>query len=242
MNLYDRFVNTLFSYNLLEIELEGDIPEESETIPIPFIQIKSKPTVWQIEKTLTHVADHDYMKCVVLKIKDLHIGLARAESIRRKIYEVRQEGIKVLAYLEASGNAEYLIASATDKIIVPPWSTLNLVGLKAEVVFLKDALDKLNIEPHFQSVGEFKSAVETFTSNKMSKPHREMLDSLLSDLYKQLALSISEGRNIKNIEVEKIIDNGPYLPDEALKNGLIDSIGYENDFDSEIEKILDHQI
>ena len=47
MNLYDSFISSLFSYNLLENELEGDIPEESESIPIPFIQIKKKHTVWE---------------------------------------------------------------------------------------------------------------------------------------------------------------------------------------------------
>lgn len=242
MTLYDSIINSLFNSNLLEIELEGDIPEETESIPIPFIQIKKKPTVWELEKVLTHVSENEYIKCVILKIKDLHIGLARSESIRRKLFEVRKSGVKVFTYLEGSGNAEYLIASASDKIIVPPWSTLNLVGLKAEVVFLKDAFEKYDIEPHFKSVGEFKSAVETFTSNKMSKAHREMLDSLLGDLFSQLALSISEGRSKSPASIEKIIDDGPYIPDEAQKNGLIDSIGYEHEFDKEIEILLDHKI
>jgi protease-4 len=242
MNLYDLFMNKLFSSNLLEIELEGDIPEEAETISIPFIQIKRKPTVWELEKALTHVSENDYIKCLILKIKDLHIGLGRAETIRRKIYEVRTSGVKVLTYLEGQGNAEYLIASASDKIIVPPWSTLNLIGLKAEVVFLKDAFEKYDIEPHFKSVGEFKSAVETFTSNKMSKAHKEMLDSLLGDLFKQLGLCISQGRNKTPASVEKIIDNGPYLPEEAQNNGLIDLVGYEQDFDSEVQKLLDQKI
>ncbi|NIP39573.1 MAG: signal peptide peptidase SppA [Candidatus Dadabacteria bacterium] len=242
MRLYESFITKLFSFNLIEIELEGDIPEESESIPIPFIQIKTKPTVWQIEKTLTHITQNNYIRCVVLKIKDLHIGLARANAIRTKIQEVRMSGVKVLTYLEGSGNAEYLIASASDKIVIAPWSALNLIGLKAEIVFLKDAFEKYDIEPHFKSVGEFKSAVETFTSSKMSKAHKEMLDSLLGDLFKQLATSISQGRNKTLAGIEKIIDSGPYLPDEALKNGLIDAIGYDHDFDSEVEKLLDHQI
>ncbi len=242
MNLYDSFINKLFSSNLLQIELEGDIAEETDSISIPFIQIKKKPTVWEIEKTLTHVANNDYIKCVIVKIRDLQIGLARAETIRRKIYEVRKSGVKVLTYLEGSGNAEYLIASASDKIIVPPWSTLNLIGLKAEVIFLKDAFEKYDIEPHFKSVGEFKSAVETFTSNKMSKAHREMLDSLLGDLFKQLGLSISQGRNKTPSSIEKIIDNGPYLPEEALSNGLIDLVGYEQDIYTEVQKLLDKKI
>jgi len=242
MRLYDSLSEKLFNFNVLELELDGEVPEEDDSISIPLIQIKRKLTVWDIERILTHVASKESIKILVVKIKDLQIGLARAETIRRKILEVRNSGIKVYAYLEGSGNIEYLIASAAQKIIIPPWSVLNIIGLKAEVVFLKDALKKIDVEQHFKSVGEYKSAVETFTLNKMSRPHREMLTSLLDDLFKQLCISISQGRGIKLDKLTDLVDEAPFLPDESINNNLVDAVGYEACISEEIENSFDHKV
>lgn len=242
MRIYDIFTEKLFNFNVLEMELEEDIPEEDDSISIPFIQIKRKLTVWEIEKILTHIANNDFAKILFIKIRDLHIGLARAETIRKRLLEVKKSGVIIYAYLEGSGNAEYLVASAANKIIIPPWSVLNIIGLKAEAIFLKDALDKIEVEEHFKSVGEYKSAVETFRLNKMSKPHKEMMTSLLDDLFGQLTKSISKGRDIKPDKVTGLIDDAPFLPEDAKKNKLVDAIGYENEVLNEIESKLENKV
>jgi len=242
MKFYDRITEKLFNFNVLEMELEEDIPEEDDSISIPFVQIKRKLTVWEIEKILAHIADNDFAKILFIKIRDLHIGLSRAETIRKRLIEVKKSGVIIYAYLEGSGNAEYLVASAANKIIIPPWSVLNIIGLKAEAMFLKDALDKIEVEEHFKSVGEYKSAVETFRLNKMSKPHKEMLTSLLDDLFRQLTISISEGRDIKPDKITELIDHAPFLPEDAKKNKLVDTIGYENEVLNEIEIKLENKI
>ena len=119
---------------------------------------------------------------------------------------------------------------------------LNIIGLKAETIFLKDALDKIEVEEHFKSVGEYKSAVETFRFNKMSKPHKEMITSILDDLFNRLTLSISESRSIKPSKIADLINNAPLLPEDARKYKLIDAIGYENEIINEIESKLDNKV
>ncbi|MFQ5787046.1 MAG: signal peptide peptidase SppA [Thermodesulfobacteriota bacterium] len=179
---------------------------------------------------------------LLIKVRDLKIGLARAETIRRNIFELREKGKNVFVYIESGGNIEYLISSAAESIYISPWAILNLIGLKAEVVLLKDSLDKIGIEAQFKGLGEYKSAAETFTRNSMSEPNRQMLNSIIEDLYNQFIHNISSGRKIEEQTIKKLIDSGPFTSGEALENGLVDGIGYEDEFEIKIKEILKVQI
>jgi len=235
------FVDNLFSAfekaNFVEIHLSGEISEEEEKSFLPTLGAKRKLTLWDIEKILSGIEKSPKVRGVLLKISDLRIGFARANLIRARISELRTKGKKILVYLESGGNIEYLIASAGDLIYTPPWATINLIGLKAEITFYKDTLDKIGVLAHMKGFGEFKSASETFTRNSMSKPHSEMINSIIGDLEDQLEQFISEGRGIRSQNVKNLIDDGPYLPERAMDVSLIDGILYETDMEEEASRL-----
>lgn len=240
------FVDNLFSAfekaNFVEIHLSGEISEEEEKSLLPSIGAKKKLTLWDIEKILTAIENSPKHIGAIIKISDLAIGFARANLIRSRLAELREKGKKIMVYFESGGNVEYLIASAADKIYTPPWATINLIGLKAEITFYKDALDKLGVMAHMKGFGEYKSASETFTRNSMSKPHNEMINSIIGDLQEQLEDFISEGRGISSQKVKSLIDAGPFLPEKANDASLIDGILYETDIDQEASRLTDTKI
>ncbi|MGB7293597.1 MAG: signal peptide peptidase SppA [Thermodesulfobacteriota bacterium] len=240
--MLQRIIDSIGKYNLIEIELEGELPEEEEKSLIPFHPRKKKLTIWDLEKIFDHASKSENVKGVLLIIRNLKIGLARAWGIRRNICELRESGKRVFVYLETGGNIEYLISSAAEMIFFPPWSTLNLIGLKAEASFLKDTFDRLGIEAQLRGLGQYKSAAETFTRTSMSKPHREMLASILDDFYAQFIESISHGRGIEENSIKELVDRGPFTAEDALREGLVDWIGYHDDFEEKIRESLTIQI
>ncbi len=240
--MLQRIIDSIGKYNLIEVELEGELPEEEEKSLIPFYPRKKKLTIWDLEKIFDHASKSQSVKGVFLIIRNLKIGLARAWGIRRNISELREIGKRVFVYLEAGGNVEYLISSAAEMIYFSPWSTLNLIGLKAEVSFLKDAFDRLGIEAQLRGLGRYKSAAETFTRTNMSGPHREMLDSILDDFYAQFIESISHGRGTEENSIRELVDRGPFTAEDALREGLVDGIGYEDDFKEKIRESLTDRI
>ncbi len=237
-----KIIDSIRRYNFIELDLQGEIPEEEERFIIPFFPIKRKLTLWDLEKIFLNGSKSPTIRGVLIKIRDLKIGYARAEAIRRGISELREKGKRVFVYLESPGNLEYMIGSAAEKIFIPPWSMLNLIGLKAEVTFLKQALDKLGIEAQIKGLGEYKSASETFTRNTMSGPHRDMLDSIIDDLYLHFVKYLSQGRGISEEKIRSLIDSGPFLPEESLEKGLIDQLSYEGDLEKKTEEAFDFQI
>lgn len=233
-----KIIDSIRRYNFIEVELQGEIMEEEERFVIPFFPKKKKLTIWDLERIFEQASNSPAVRGVLIKIRDLKIGYGRAEAIRRGIVELRDKGKRVFVYLESPGNLEYMIGSAAERVFVLPWSMLNLIGLKAEVTFFKEALDSLGIEAQIKGLGEYKSASEMFTRKTMSEPHRDMIDSIIDDLYAQFVKYISQSRGTDEERIRRIIDSGPFLSKEALEKGLVDELGYEDDVERRIEEIL----
>lgn len=236
MSSFNQGSGLLLRYNFLEIELKGDIPEEVEKSFLPFSRGRRKLTQWEVERALTYIQGRPGVSGVIVKLSNLGIGLARANGIRKRLLALREEGKRVIVYIESGGNIEYLIASSAERIYMPPWGMLNFIGLKAELTFYAKALSKLGVKAHMKGLGVYKSAAEKFTRDSISDPYREMMDSILSDLEEQLESSISESGRLGRKEVKRLIDQGPYTAEEAHECGLVSGVAYDAEIPGLIEQ------
>jgi protease-4 len=151
---------------------------------------------------------------------------AKVQEVHDAILDYRKSGKPAVAFLEYSGEKEYLIASACSKILLMPSAPLDLNGLATYEVFLRGTLDKIGLYPDFLHIGDYKTAYNAFTEKGFTKAHREVTESMTKDLYDQLVRGIAEGRKKTETDVRGLIDQGPFLPDEALRVGLVDDLAY----------------
>src|SRR6476620_9357405 len=91
---------------------------------------------------------------VILEIDMSEAGWAKSEEIRSAIEDFRASSKPVYAYMEMGLNKDYYIASACDKIYVPPPGELFTIGLAADVMFFRGSLDKLGIYPDIYQIGK----------------------------------------------------------------------------------------
>ncbi len=151
---------------------------------------------------------------------------AKVQEVHDAIVDFRKSGKPALAFLEYAGEHEYLIASACSKIYLMPSAPLDLNGLASYELFLRGTLDKVGAYPDFLHIGDYKTAYNTFTEKGFTPAHREATESMTKDLFDQLVHGIAEGRHKTESEVRALIDQGPFLPDEALRVGLVDDLIY----------------
>ena len=64
---------------------------------------------------------------------------------------------------------------------MPESGTLAVTGVRAEVTFYKDLLDKLGVKAEILQMGDYKGTGETFTRSGMSPEFREDIDLLVDD-------------------------------------------------------------
>src|SRR6266852_1291232 len=178
---------------------------------------------------------------VMLDIDMPETGWAKAEEIRAAIADFRTSGKPVYAYMEYGMNKDYYIATACDKIFLPPPGELFTNGLAADVMFFRGSLDKLGIYPDIYQIGKYKSAGDTFTQKEMSDAYKEYVNSLLEDLYTRLAEGIGKGRGKSVAEVKALIDKAPFSASAAKDAGLIDGAAYRDEVEKELKKRLGYK-
>ena len=156
---------------------------------------------------------------------------AKVQEVRDAILEFRTSRKPAFAYLEYGGQREYYLATACDRVFLMPTSPLELTGLASYEVFLRGTLDKIGAYPDLSHIGEYKTASNQLTETAFTRAHRQMAESLNTDLYEQLVRGIAQGRRKSEGEVRTLIDQGPFLPEAARDAGLVDTLAYEDQID-----------
>ena len=187
------------------------------------------PSLESIRSHLDHVLADGRVRGVILRVENLDAGWATLEELRAELYRFRERGKTVAAYLVDSDTRSYYLASAADEVFASPLSTLNVVGLRARVNFLKDALGSLGLETEVVAVSPYKSAADPISRSDFSPEAREQTERLLDVRFSELVNAISAGRDIPPEQVDAIIDEAPYSAIEAVRNRLLDGALYEDE-------------
>jgi protease IV len=222
-------------YGIVKIEIAGDLSEEPpETRLLGIMQGGSRGDYFSLVALLRWVREDPRVRGVLVRCGDLRIGWAKVQELRRSLAALRAAGKTVWCYLPHAGVQALVLASTADRLVLTPAGTLDIAGLSSEVTFLAGALKKLGIEAELVQMGKYKSAAETFTRSEMSDAHREMVESLVDDLYEQIIDAIAAGRHLERERVRALVDRGPFVAQEALEAGLIDALLYEDEAEEQL--------
>ena len=229
-NLYTRLFRSPPDYVVLDIN--GPLPEFEVRAGFLRRRLRPGPTAPSLEGLrglLERISSDGRCRGVVMRVQNLDAGWASLEELRTEISLFRERGGRVLAYLVEPGTRDYYLACAADEILATPVSTLNVVGLRTRVNFLKDALGMVGVEAEVVAVSPYKSAGDTLTRNDFSEESREQAERLLDGRFGELVEAISAGRRMSPTEVREKIDRAPYGAPAARAEGLLDGVCYEDE-------------
>ena len=222
------------SNSTLVLRVSGDLSEmDPGGVLGPFIE--SPPTVRAMVEMIRKAKADKRITSLVIKPSGSGALWAKVQEVRDAVADFRRSGKPVIAYLEYGGEQEFYLATACDRVFLMPSATLDLTGMASYELFLRGTLDKIGAYPDSLHIGEYKTASNALTEHTYTPAHREMAVSLNTDLYQQLVRGIAEGRHKSEAEVRSLIDHGPFLPEDALKAGLIDDLAYEDELDDKVK-------
>jgi len=218
----------------LMLRIGGDLSEmEPGGVLGQFIE--APPTVRTMVEMIRKAKTDRRISSLVIKPAGAGALWGKVQEVRDAIADFRRSGKPAVAYLEYGGEQEFYLASACDKVFLMPSASLDLTGMASYELFLRGMLDKIGAYPDALHIGEYKTASNTLTEHTYTAAHREMAESLNTDLYQQLVRGIADGRHKSEAEVRSLIDHGPFLPEDALKAGLIDDLAYEDELDDKVK-------
>ncbi len=218
------------SNSALVLHLEGDVPEQAPVdVSLPFIEEEPPLTVSDYWRVLQQAATDSRIKALVLEPRDLSAGWAKLEELRADVVAFKKSGKPVYAYLKGGGTHEYYLATAADSIYMSPEDELDVKGLRAELMFLKGTLDKLGVSMEFEHVGKYKDYPDQFTATGPSRETLEYVNQILDQYYGDLIDVMAQGRKKTPDAIRALIDQGPFVGQEALKDGLVDALLFEDE-------------
>src|SRR5215216_784162 len=211
------------SNTTLVLRVGGSLAELAPNDVYGYLRGSKAPTVRSLVENLRKAKVDSRVRGVLLKPTGFESPFwAKVQEVREAVLDFRKSGKPIYAYLEYGGDREYYLATAADKVFLMPSAALDLTGVATYELFLRGTLDKIGAYPDLHHIGDYKTAVNTFTEKGYTAAHKEMDESLNRDLYQQIVRGIADGRKKDEADVRRAIDDGPFLPEDALRAGLVD--------------------
>jgi protease-4 len=215
------------SNTILTLRVGGDLADVAPADVFGYLRGVRTPTVRSIVDDLRKAKVDRRIGGVLLRTTGLDTPYwAKIQEIRDAILDYRTSGKPIYAYLDYAGDRDYFLASAADKVFLMPTSTLDITGVATYELFLRGALDKVNVYPDLHHIGDYKTASNSFTEKGFTPAHKEMDESLNRDLYDRIVEGVAKERKKTLDEVRGAIDAGPLLAQDAAARGLVDELAY----------------
>ncbi len=219
----------------LVVRVEGDLADaSSDTVFESVIGARRNGTRAIVENLRKAKADRRVSGIIVRPAGLSSAYWARLQEVRDAIVDFRSSGKPAVAHLEYGGDREYFVATACDRVYLLPTSPLDVSGFASYEVFLRGTLDKIGAYPDFVHIGDFKTAPNQFTEKTFTPAHREMAESLNRDLFEQYVQAVAGGRKKSPEEVRQLVDDGPFLAEDAVRVGLVDDLAYDDEVDAKV--------
>jgi len=231
--------------SLLVLEMTQQIVDRAPNDPfkdldIPgFSQIKSIG-LDEINESLKKAVVDDRIEGIYLKLGMVGGGMASVEEIRNMLLEFKEQCDKpVYAYGDFYDQKSYYLATVADQIVIHPLGSVDFRGLGGEMMFYKNALDKIGIEAQIIRQGKFKAAVEPFTRDNMSEENREQQLVYLNSLWNHMLRGISNTRNISITKLNALADSVQTFEkgDGLVANGMVDAAKYKDQVLDDLREI-----
>ena len=204
--------------------------QTSEADPLAMIQGGVEMTPVGIYSAITAInaaAQDPAIRYIYMKPDAASGGFAQIEEFRTALKNFRDSGKAIVSYIESPSNAGYYLASVSDKIHMTKYDGgMNMfTGISSQLIFLKDALDRLGINVQLIRHGKYKSAGEMYIRNSSSKENMEQNEAMISSIWNSWSAEIAQSREITAEELNAMLNNLELnFPSDFLEKGLADEL------------------
>ena len=183
--------------------------------------------IYEAIKAVNAAAEDPAIRYIYMRPDAASGGFARIEEFRTALKNFRNSGKAVISYIESPTNAGYYLASVSDKIYMTSYDGgMNMFGgISSQLIFLKDALDRLGVNVQLIRHGKYKSAGEMYIRNSSSKENMEQNEAMIGSIWESWATLIAQDRGISVETLNNMLNNLELnFPEDFLAKGLVDEL------------------
>lgn len=191
-------------------------------------------------KAIEFAGADDRIDAVIARIDVSNLEIAQIQDVARAVESYKKSGKPAYVFSQGfgplgQGNREYYLATFFDKIYMQPHTSIGITGINIEVPFFKKIMQKIGVDAEFYTRYQYKTAMASFTDEKMSDAYKEEMQSLSESLLGELKEGIVSNRNLKE-DIDELINKAPLSAEDGIKFGLVDELIYLPQLEEKLKK------
>ena len=200
----------------LVIDPEGELVEQLSSDPVrrAFGEASGGPAP---ETLLRDVLDaigaaksDPRIKLIVLDLGSLDVsGLSKLQEIGAALRDFRAGGKRVVAAADSLDQTQYYLAAQAGEVYLDPMGLVYVDGFSYYRMFLKDALDRLNVDVNVFRAGTFKSYTDEFSRSDMAPSEREESTVWLESLWNAYQQDVTRARSLPANALSEFVADEP---------------------------------
>ncbi|WP_163581457.1 signal peptide peptidase SppA [Gracilibacillus saliphilus] len=166
---------------------------------------------------------------IILRVNTPGGGVVESAEIHDKILEIQEQYEKPI-YVSMGNTAAsggYYISAPADKIVAHNATLTGSIGVIMESFNFAEFADEHGIDFNTIKSGEYKDIMSM--SREMTDDEREILQTMIDDMYAEFVQVIVDGREMSEDRVRELGDGRVYTGSQAQEEGLVDELGSLDD-------------
>ncbi len=226
--------------SVLEINLSEVFHEQIQNNPLSVVSGTSDvPGLFDVVRLINYAKTDNNISGIYIRADENSNGFASSNELRNALLDFKSSKKFIVAHGDMMTQGAYFVANVADKIYINPTGHLDWKGFAISFAFVKDLLDRLDIQPQIFYAGKFKSATEIFRTNQMTPENKLQTSEWLGDIYNYFLTQSSKARGVDTATLHQLANNASIQsPQDAVNSKLIDGVKYDDEIKTEIKQRL----
>ncbi|MEE2785805.1 MAG: signal peptide peptidase SppA [Myxococcota bacterium] len=173
----------------------------------------------------------------VLLVLDTPGGSVTASDIMYDyLQRLRKAGKPVVVLMgDLCASGGYYVAAGADAIYAHPTTVTGSIGVMINSISVHDLMNRYGVQDQSIVSGANKQILSM--TKHLTDEQKALLQSIVDELYMRFVNIIAQGRKLEVNAVKSVADGRIMTAQTALKNGLVDAIGYREDAMKKLETL-----
>jgi protease-4 len=163
------------------------------------------------------------IKAILLRVDSPGGGVVASQEMYEEVKKARAEKPVVVSMGALAASGGYYVSCGASRLVANRGTLTGSIGVISEFLQLQAALDKLGVSVKTIKSGKLKDSGSI--TRKMTVEDEQYFQQLMDNVHRQFIEVVETERHMDHNEVVKIADGRVFTGEQAVNNGLVDTLG-----------------
>lgn len=180
------------------------------------------------QSIIKHIRDaskNEDVRAILLRVESPGGSVVASDEIYHALNQVDKPLVVSMGELAASGG--YYISANADWIVATPNTLTGSIGVISEFISLEGLLNDYGVSATTIATGKRKDFGSMYRN--MTGEEKVYWQATVDEIFASFVDLVAAGRKLPRAQVQALADGSVYTGRQALANGLVDELGYQQE-------------